>query len=420
MAAALDLSTAPALNADEFRAYRRRAIFECGKLDPQNQDQSVLAAFPLVLSSGAWSMLGRAAESLDAELLAAERALLDRPDLHPLLGLPPKFACQARRTTVAACDGGPRVCRYDFHPTPDGWACSEANCDVPGGYIESSCLAALMAERHPSLQACGDPAGALCAALGEGPVALVHATGYIDDAQVMTYLSRRLAASGCEGIPCAPDHLRFARGGVECVAGGRSRGVRAIFRFYPAEWLPNLGRGKRWRGFFHADGATLCNPAAALLSQSKRAPIAWRELGLDTPSWNTWTPEVRDPRDVPRSEHADWVLKPALGRVGAMVAIEGVSSPRVVRAARWWSRLLPRRWAAQRRFAAAPVQTPDGPRYPTVGVFVIDGRAAGAYGRIAARPLIDWEAQDAPVLAERERAAPAAVGRAVPGGLHVA
>lgn len=420
MPVAFGISAGPALAGDEFRVYRRRAIFACGKLDPQNQDHNVLAPFPLVVSASQWSVLCRAAESLEAELLDAERRLLERPDLLGLLGLPRRFAREVRRIDAAACDSGQRVTRYDFHPTADGWACSEANCDVPGGYIESSAIAAIMAEHHPALETCGDPADELCAALGRGPVAIVHATGYIDDAQVAAFLSHRLAAAGIEGIPCAPDHLRFDPDGARVEIGGSARAVRAVFRFFPAEWLPNLGRGTAWRRFFVSPGVALCNPATALLSQSKRAPIAWQELGLETPAWRTWTPEVRDPRDVPQSERGEWVLKPALGRVGAMVSIEGVSSARQMRSARWWSRFLPRRWAAQRRFVATPVSTPDGPRYPTVGVFVIDGRAAGAYGRVASRPLIDWRAQDAPVLV-----APSCVGapaRHAParGGRHVA
>jgi hypothetical protein len=36
--------------------------------------------------------------------------------------------------------------------------------------------------------------------------------------------------------------------------------------------------------------------------------------------------------------------------------------------------------------------------YPCVGVFVVDGRAAGIYGRVARRPLIDARAHDVPVL----------------------
>jgi hypothetical protein len=34
-----------------------------------------------------------------------------------------------------------------------------------------------------------------------------------------------------------------------------------------------------------------------------------------------------------------------------------------------------------------------------VGVYTVNDRAVGAYGRLATRPLIDWRAQDAAVLA---------------------
>jgi hypothetical protein len=36
--------------------------------------------------------------------------------------------------------------------------------------------------------------------------------------------------------------------------------------------------------------------------------------------------------------------------------------------------------------------------YPCLGVFTIDGRVAGAYGRVARTPLINHLAQDAAVL----------------------
>jgi hypothetical protein len=53
---------------------------------------------------------------------------------------------------------------------------------------------------------------------------------------------------------------------------------------------------------------------------------------------------------------------------------------------------------AQRRFAATPLRIGETDRYPGVGVYTVDGRVAGAYGRIAERPLIDARARDAAVL----------------------
>ena len=60
-----------------------------------------------------------------------------------------------------------------------------------------------------------------------------------------------------------------------------------------------------------------------------------------------------------------------------------------------------------------PLDTPDGPQFPCIGVYTIDGAAAGIYGRLAPKPLIDGTARDVAVLVEyrgygpREGEAPA-------------
>ncbi|MBC8011635.1 MAG: hypothetical protein H7067_16240, partial [Burkholderiales bacterium] len=54
--------------------------------------------------------------------------------------------------------------------------------------------------------------------------------------------------------------------------------------------------------------------------------------------------------------------------------------------------------AAQRRFHATAWHTDEGPRFPCLGVYVVEGRAAGIYGRVSPRPLIDAHAQDVAVL----------------------
>ena len=38
--------------------------------------------------------------------------------------------------------------------------------------------------------------------------------------------------------------------------------------------------------------------------------------------------------------------------------------------------------------------------YPCVGVYTIDGRAAGAYVRLSHRPIVDYRAIDAALLIE--------------------
>jgi hypothetical protein len=96
------------------------------------------------------------------------------------------------------------------------------------------------------------------------------------------------------------------------------------------------------------------------------------------------------------SDH--WVLKPALGRVGEDVGIRGVSSLEEYGAILGAARRRPEAWVAQRRFSIVPLETSMGAVFPCIGVYTVNGKAAGLYGRVAANPLIDHNAQDAAVL----------------------
>ncbi len=58
-------------------------------------------------------------------------------------------------------------------------------------------------------------------------------------------------------------------------------------------------------------------------------------------------------------------------------------------------------WIAQRRFQTLLVQSTSGPLHPCVGVFVVDGRAAGAYVRLSTHQVTDGAAKEAPLLIEQ-------------------
>ncbi|NUP91036.1 MAG: glutathionylspermidine synthase, partial [Candidatus Sumerlaeia bacterium] len=75
----MDLTALPRLAPEAFTEVRRRAIFDCCKWDPQVEDVSVLAPYPLLLHRAAWRELAEAAEALAAETQTAERELLERP-----------------------------------------------------------------------------------------------------------------------------------------------------------------------------------------------------------------------------------------------------------------------------------------------------------------------------------------------------
>jgi glutathionylspermidine synthase len=400
------IPAAPIAPAEHARL-RRRAIFECCKWDPQVEDVSTVAPFPLLLKREAWDEIAHLSELLAAEATEAEEEMARRPELHRELGLPRPVRRALRDIPGrGATPGIARVLRFDFHWTTEGWRISEANTDVPGGFNEASGFARLMAPLFPGSEPSGDPAGrladAIAAATPSGAaVALVHATAYTDDRQVMVFLARELEARGRRAVLVAPDHLRWRDGR----AWVESEALDALLRFFPAEWLPNLPRSSGWEHFFRGGQTPVSNPASALLPQSKRFPLVWDRLETPLPTWRRLLPETRDPREAPWKTDGGWVLKPALGRVGDGIGLAGVTPEREWRQIRRDLRFGGRWWAAQRRFEAVPMTVAGEPLYPCVGVYTIDGRAAGGYGRVARRPIVNHLAQDVAVLVEpREEA----------------
>jgi len=395
------------------RELRRRAIFECCKWDPQVEDVDTLAPLAVVLKQSAWGELAALSEALYAETLRLEQALVLRPDVHRQLALPRKIrvvlAEQAeQRAAQRASEQGLshlRVMRFDFHSTNEGWRVSEVNSDVPGGYNEASGWNSLVAEHVPEGVLAGDPSSVLVRAIRHrvpagGTVALVHATAYTDDRQVMTYLAHRLLQAGLRAVLVGPDHIRWKHGRAFLETDWFAGPADFVFRFFPAEWLPNLGRLADWPRFFAGAATPLCNPATALLTQSKRWPLVLHELGITLPNWRRLLPATRDPRDVDWKHDSSWVLKPALGRVGELVGIAGITSDRdwkvIRRSVRWGAR----HWVAQQRFTATPIQVDAEHWHVCFGVYVIDGHAAGIYGRVADQPLINHTARDAAILVE--------------------
>lgn len=357
---------------------RTRAIFECCKWDLQVGDVPTLARYALTIDSAEWQHLAALAERLTAELHEAVREIMRSPALVEMLGVP--------RGLRAALDGAPnpsgvrevRFARFDFHPTLDGWRLSEVNADVPGGFIEASALPGMFSEHLAATASPGNPAEALAAALTSrvrsGHVALVHATGYSDDRQTMLFLARVLERSGYRCTLVSPTHIRWKQGAPRRITDESP--IDAMVRFFPLEWLPALGDSCEWQFFCAGSQAPISNPGEAILGQSKRFPLVWKHLRAGLSAWKTVLPETREPLDIdgdPRS----WVFKPAFGRVGMDVALAGAIPDRAFDALVERSQREARRWVAQRRFESIVVHGPDGDCYPCLGVFTVDGRAAG-------------------------------------------
>ncbi len=396
---ALPLVAGPTVATADFAKLRREMVLNHCKWDPQVEDTNTLCPFPLLISERTWHELSTWSQQLFRETLELEIGVWQQPRLISELGLPRAITrvLSARRDTPLSASVA-RVMRFDFHWTTAGWRISEVNSDVPGGFIEAGAFTRLMAKLTRAGMPCGDPAAtymASMAAAGSGPVGFVHATAYSDDRQVMEYLARELSSLGIEGRMMSPSEITWHEG----IAHAKSAlDMRTLVRFFPAEWLPNLGRKSQWEYFFRGSISHWSNPAWALLSQSKRLPLVWNQLPVDAAAWRELLPDTCDPRACDWQRDPDWVVKPALGRVGDSIRMLGVTAERelreIHRSVRWW----PGAWVAQRRFEAVPIITPLGAAFPVLGVYVIDGIVAGVYGRLAMRPIIDHVALDVAVL----------------------
>lgn len=392
------------LPRQEWLDLQRRAIFGCCKWDIQCGDHSVLASFPLLLGSATSKYLNEMAEKLTKEALDAEAEILRHPGLLKCLGLPRAIqkALQdsAGELTLAP---GLRVMRFDFHPTANGWRISEVNADVPGGFVEASGWNSLFAERWPGAAAPPAPSEAYALAIREtlatdGLVGFVHATAYSDDRQVMLHLAQRFSRHGLHSCLLSPAHVRWKTGRAEICAAFASGQLDAIVRFFPSEWLSNLSAERCWKPYFQATKTLVSNPGAAIVLQTKRFPLVWNELRTDLSTWRNLLPETREPAELDGALDDSWVLKPALGRVGDGIGIDGITAVKDFQIIEQEARRYPQKWIAQKRFVILPVTTETGAKYPCIGVFTIGGKASGFYGRISDNPIIDQNAQDAAVL----------------------
>jgi glutathionylspermidine synthase len=397
------------LPPDAFAAIRTRLMLRHCKWDPQVEDVSTLAPFPLLMSRSTWRTLCADAESLAAELMVAERELLDRPALHGTLSIPRRLRAALRATqTFGSPPVAVRVMRFDFHWTDEGWRISEVNSDVPGGFCEAGAFAQLVADHVQHAEAPDDPgarwadAMVRCAGHG-GHVALLATPGFMEDQQVVGYMGRLLAERGLTPHLTEPAQLRWR----DLRASLGNLPLAAIVRFYQAEWLASLPRRSRchWQPLAAGGRTAVTNPISAALTESKRFPLVWDQLATTLPTWRRLLPETRNPREAPWRRDDGWLLKTAFCNTGDTVSAASLLPPKLWRKAKWSARLCPGAWIAQRRFntlrlATATRHGETVDMYPCIGVYTLDGRAAGAYARLSHRPVVDYRAVDAALLIE--------------------
>lgn len=398
-----DIRAGQALQRDQWLALRTRLIFDFCKWDVQSEDHSVLAQFPLLMAPETAAFLGQTAEALDHEARAAEREILERPKLLRKLALPRKIhrALQNARNVKPA--PAVRVMRFDFHFTTEGWRVSEVNADVPGGFIEASGWNALFGESVPGTRVPPNTSEIYTRAIrnavgANGLAALVHATAHSDDRQVMQHLAHALAAQGVAAYVVSPAHIHWINGRAEIRSKFASGRPAVLVRFFPADWLPKLPSRDSWEPYFSGSTTILSNPGSSIVLQTKRFPLVWSQLACELSTWRRLLPETREARYMKSALDEFSILKPALGRVGEGIGMPGVTPREEMAEIYYRARGHPHEWVSQKRFDAVPVATEKCAMFYCIGVFTINGKAAGFYGRVAERPIIDQNAQDAAVL----------------------
>ena len=392
--------TAPLPTASHREIVREMNLSGC-KWDTQMGDIPTLAPFALVLPRSDWLCLAALAEALSREMVALERQLHDRPDLWSRLGLPKQLRQVLNRDepwTPAAA----RIVRYDFHPTAKGWQISEVNSDVPGGFNESSTFTRLMAEQNCGCQAADDPMAEFTAALthsvnGIPRLALLAAPGYTEDWQIISGLDSAFRRHGIEACLARPEQLTWENNRAFIRQAGKLQPIGGIHRFYQGEWLTRLPVEK-WRHLLRGGLTPVCNPAIAILSESKRLPLLWPELKTDTPTWQSVLAETRPSTVALRNGLTDWVIKPSYCNTGDTIISRGWQPGSQLFLTAIRSVLNARAWVAQKRFLTLPISTPAGPMYPCLGIYTINGKASGIYGRLSPKPVIDYSARDVAIL----------------------
>jgi hypothetical protein len=320
------------------------------------------------------------------------------------------------RTSFEAKDDAALV-RVDLLLAEDGtWQACEINADCPGGHNEALGLPRLA--REAGFSGGTDPTrvvDALCRRIKElatdeagnvGAVALVYATAYAEDLQVCALIQRALERSGVVALLASPTAPRLDRGAVTV----RGVPIRVLYRFFPAEYM----EGQR-------NLSDLCQAIAAgklrtissfsnIFAQSKLAfARAWAlaDAGIMLHAELDSIPATWELGDVARellvNARHDWVIKRAFGRVGDEVfvgtLIPDAEWPALVDA------ILERaaeaeheRWIAQRFVRQRPILTPWGPRFLTLGAYVLDGQFVGYFSRVTPEPHVSHGALCLPVL----------------------
>jgi hypothetical protein len=365
---------------------------------------------PLILPRALHDAAWRAAEGVTRAIHTVARRALHDPDERGRYGLHGDVERLAAASDAAGDDAS--LVRVDLLLSENGGvqAC-EINADCPGGHNEALGLprlaraAGFFAGQNPTVVV---PALVRrLAQLAEGSaVGLIYATAYAEDLQVCALIQRELLRRGVQAILAPATAPRLVD--KELFIG--SEPVRVLYRYFPTEYMQGQ---KNVGGIAEAVAGGYVRTLTSfshIYDQSKYAfARAWQgRAGLDEEERRAVEEHIPPTFDVADVSLADlvaeregWVLKRAYGRVGDEVFVGPLAKPDE------WSRLVAsvqeRRatgesWIAQRFVRQENVPTPWGPRYVTLGAYVLDGSFVGYFARLTPKSHVSHDALCVPVF----------------------
>lgn len=380
---------------------------------------------PLVLSRAQHEDAVRAAEVVSRAVSSvAARALADGAEAFHYRFSP---AVARLAAASAAAGDGAVLERVDLLLRDDGaFVGCEVNADCPGGLNEADGLRALLPQvgfrgRDGVPRVVDRLADRLVAASGglgspRGAIALVFATAYAEDLQVCALVEKAVRARGGRPIRTPPTAL-VAEGGALL---HRGEPVSVLYRFFPTEHFAALPIAAALPALVEARAVTSLSSFASMYAQSKvafarvHAPEHAAVLPHDVAAeMSARVPYTCSPLGATRlvEDRAEWVLKKALGRVGDEVFVGALESDDE------WARLVAgvraaceagEPWVAQRFVPQRTVPTPWGPRYVTLGAYLVDHGFCGYFARLTAVSHTSHDALVVPVVvaaAKEEEAA---------------
>lgn len=390
---------------EKYYNYRLDAMFDCYKWDPQFFDSNTLAKDVLILTKEEDKELQELTEKIDLETRQSENIINNNLILAKELKLPRKIKKELRSMKNYDSNKHIRLMRYDFHPTTNGWAVSEVNSDVPGGFAEASLLPELaknvLNKKKYSYKNFGN---ILVKAISKkvktnGTIALIHCTSYSDDRQVMQFLGDELKKLNYKIIYAAADHLRFKNKEAYCILEGNEEKIDGIFRFTPLEWLIDI-KPKKWEGYFDTITPS-CNHPVAIYAQTKRFPFIWEKLEKNGISLKTWRKLLPKTIEVKHIKEDGYIYKPACGRVGEKISIKEACKDDEYKNILLDVKKHTNKYIAQKKFISKPIENENGEIFHIcIGSYTVEGIHAGYYARISKNPRIDSYAADIPVLIE--------------------